>query len=392
MNPTTHKLSIRLKWAAFGACLTMLSLFFAIALIGCDIVSPYGHLTAIRNGAFFQLIGCIIWGVSLLSCSTPGKDLKIPSLGWKLSAAGAFLVAPFSLLLLFMPSLIYLPIDFILFIHSDGMFGYGVMEMDSVFLCTMFLSISLFIGINILLAIGTAILGKQIKIFNRTKISYIILAIFPISYFLICIPFLMIFESNLFLLLFAVIFLFIGVFLIISWWKAAANARKIEAEVLNASATPTPPEPTTSTATDVPPVLPNPNSITDAQRALLMGMSNQELNNVVMNASLYSDPTFVDEAKKIIAKRQAWEMIKDYSDEQLLSIIHENIQNFKFEVLDAASLELFNREAPAFVNEINALKTEDLIGIVNNPEANFDGYVRAATLVLSFRQNNPPQA
>ena len=42
--------------------------------------------------------------------------------------------------------------------------------------------------------------------------------------------------------------------------------------------------------------------------------------------------------------------------------------------------------------DFNALETEELLGIVNNPNAYYDGYVRAATLVLSNRQNNPPQA
>ena len=389
MNQTTHKLSIRLKWAAFGACLTMLSLSFGLTLYGRDIVSGS---TGIIFGAFFQLIGCIIWGVSLLSCSTPGKDLKIPSLGWKLSAAGAFLVAPFSLLLLFEPNIINLIPGFALFEFTFWCEIWGYYEAIE-WVCNIILFIFLFIASNSFLSIGTAVLGKQLKTFKRAKVAYIIFASLPIAYTLLAFPFIKLYGGlSILILPFALIFLFIGVFLIISWWKAAANARKIEAEVINASATTTPPEPTASTATYIPPVLPNPNSITDAQRALLMGMSNQELNNVVMNASLYSDPTFVDEAKKIIAKRQAWEMIKDYSDEQLLSIIHENIQNFKFEVLDAASLELFNREAPAFVNEINALETEELLGIVNNPNAYYDGYVRAATLVLSNRQNNPPQA
>lgn len=388
MNQTTHKLSIRLKWAAFGACLTMLSLSFGLTLYGSDIVSGS---TGIIFGAFFQLIGCIIWGVSLLSCSTPGKNLNIPSSGWKLCAAGVFIIASFSLILLFSPGIIHEIPGFALFEFLDWSHRWDYEAAMECFYLIVLL-IFLFIVINSFLAIGTTILGKQIKVFKRAKVAHIIFAILPILYFLIAFPFTILIDIYMLILPFALIFLFIGVFLIISWWKAAANARKIEAEVLNVPSTPTPPEPTASTATDVPPVLPNPNSITDAQRAILMGMSNQELKNVVMNADLYSDPSFVDEAKKIIAKRHAWEMIKDYSDEQLLSIIHENIQNFKFEVLDAASLELFNREAPAFVNEINALKTEELLGIVNNPEANFDGYVRAATLVLSFRQNNTPQA
>lgn len=391
MSQSTPKISIRLKWAAFGACLTMLSMFFAIALIGCDIVSPYGHLTAIRNGAFFQLIGSIIWGVSLLSCFTPGKSLKIQSLGWKLSAAGVFLVAPISLLLLFEPDFIFAIQGFTYF------YSYSLIDWMGVILL-----IFLYIGINTLLAIGTSILGKQIKAFKRAKVAYIIFAILPIAYSLLAISAIsfmgrtmgMMSETYMIyiILIFAIIFLFIGGSLIISWWKATADARKIEAEVRNVNSASEPQTPSESPAPHESPVLPSPPSITDAQRSLLMGMSNQDLNNVVSNASLYSDPSFVDEAKKILSKRQAWEMIKDYSDEQLLSIIHENIQNFKFEVLDAASLELFNREAPAFVNEINALKTEELQNIVNNPEVNFDGYVRAATLVLSIRQNNSAKA
>ncbi len=133
-------------------------------------------------------------------------------------------------------------------------------------------------------------------------------------------------------------------------------------------------------------------AITDEQKKILMGMSNQELTNVINNPSLYANPAFVEEAKKTLTKRQGWEIIKDYSDEQLLSIVHDNVQGFSAEVLDAASMELLARENATFINEVSSLTIPELQGILSNADSYYDGYIQLATRVLNERINNPGNA
>ena len=194
----------------------------------------------------------------------------------------------------------------------------------------------------------------------------------------------------------AILLLLLALICVSGWWGAASNARDLEEEYEDNASDSSQPiyveQPSTSQSYNP---APQPQQsaapLAEAQRNLLMGMSNKELSDVVNNPAIYTNKTFVEEAKNIMTKRQAWEMIKNYSDEQLLNIVHNNTQGFSYEVLDAASMELFTREAPAFVNEIKALETEELLGIVNNPGAYYDGYVSAATVVLNQRQNNLAQ-
>lgn len=116
-------------------------------------------------------------------------------------------------------------------------------------------------------------------------------------------------------------------------------------------------------------------------------MTNAELTNVINHPALYANPAFVEEAKKTLTKREGWEVIKDFTDEQLINVVHENVQGFSPEVLDAASMELLSRENPEFMNEVTTLSTGELQGILSNPDSYYDGYVVLATRVLDQRLN-----
>ncbi|MDE6755608.1 MAG: hypothetical protein K2J66_00520, partial [Muribaculaceae bacterium] len=129
-------------------------------------------------------------------------------------------------------------------------------------------------------------------------------------------------------------------------------------------------------------------SITPAQKNLLMGMTDNELTNIINNPALYANQAFVDEARRTLTKRQGWEAIKDFSDQQLLSVVHDNIQGFAPEVLDAASMELLARENQDFINEVSSLSIEELQGILANADNYYDGYIQLATRLLNQRINN----
>ncbi|MBR6745813.1 MAG: hypothetical protein IKL83_00335 [Muribaculaceae bacterium] len=405
MNQTTPKISGNLTGAAFGASLAMLPIA-VIMLLSIFEIFKGGSESFGKAIIILQFIGCLIWAGCIVGVFNNAKKLNVSTGGLALCIPGIIIGGILQIIAVVEPDLIA---KFIRFGNGD---------VDAFFIILL-----ITIVVNLPLAIGTLMVGKNLHALRRASFGYILLSFFPLIMLLIFEIFIKRsygyygYSSNTdTAIIITAILLFLLILLCVNgWWCAISNAREIEEdhqEPENYSYTSQPTyieQPATPSYSQqysaVPPVPPTPqnyhpapqpaqqsNGITEAQRNLLMGMSDQELNNVVNNPSLYTNKAFVDEAAKILTKRRAWEMIKDYSDEQLLSIVHDNIQDFAYEVLDAASMELFSREAPAFVNEINALGTEELIGIINNPNAYYDGYVRAATLVLSNRQNNPPQA
>lgn len=267
--------------------------------------------------------------------------------------------------------------------------------------------------VNLPLALGTLTAGKSLHSLKGASVCYFILSVFPLLAVLL---YKIIVKKSFnyyygysssgeetcgivictLLLLFAII-------CVISWWRAASNAMNIEETpdnndnfapqatyVEQPAAAPVQPSAPTQPQQNY---SPRPvSAITDEQKKILMGMSNQELTNVINNPSLYANPAFVEEAKKTLTKRQGWEIIKDYSDEQLLSIVHDNVQGFSAEVLDAASMELLARENATFINEVSSLTIPELQGILSNADSYYDGYIQLATRVLNERINNPGNA
>lgn len=208
-------------------------------------------------------------------------------------------------------------------------------------------------------------------------------------------------NTKTFLIITVLLLFLLALICVINWWNAVSRASGIEeanedTDNLAPQATyieqPTAPMQQTA-APQQQNYSPRPvSAITDEQKKILMGMSNQELTNVINNPSLYANPAFVEEAKKTLTKRQGWEIIKDYSDEQLLSIVHDNVQGFSAEVLDAASMELLARENATFINEVSSLTIPELQGILSNADSYYDGYIQLATRVLNERINNPGNA
>ncbi|MDE6316893.1 MAG: hypothetical protein K2L73_00655 [Muribaculaceae bacterium] len=191
----------------------------------------------------------------------------------------------------------------------------------------------------------------------------------------------------------------LGIIEVTLWGKSCTAAEKLEGKNAGGAGTKcspavvieqSPAEQPASSRTVAPPATASAakSPVTEEQKKLIMGMSDEELTKVINNPMLYANPAFVEEARSTLLKRQAWEMIKDYSDMQLLDIVHNNSQGFAYEVLDASSMELLARETEEFVNEIKSLSTEQLQGIVSNPDSYFDGYVRLATRTLNERLNN----
>lgn len=414
MVQTTPRISGILKGAAFGATLAMLPFSIIFLLVATEVVKErdlgdgLGIILVV-----LQLLGCLIWSISLMACTSNAKRLNVSTGGIGLSSLGIILGFILQLIVVVAPDVMG---GFNLGFAYDGFGRFMIL-----LLLTMV--------VNLPLAIGTGMTGKKLPALRMAMTNYIILALFPLVMLILAKVLLSGYSSfrnlHIYLIITAAALVLCCILAVTAWWRASSDAAELETEYENGEGdfapqptfyvepqyapaqqqyqapkqspmmTPPPVPPTFQSAPQPSyhqPAQPAPqpsSGVTEAQKNLLMGMSDQELTNVVNNPALYANPAFVEEAKKTLTKRQAWEMIKDYTDEQLLSIVHDNIQGFSYEVLDAASMELFSREAPAFVNEIQALDNEELQGIVANPAAYYDGYVRAASAVLNARITPP---
>lgn len=393
MEQQSPKISGNLRGAAIGASLAMLpvAIFAVLAALEAikDASEGFGKTIVV-----IQFIGCLIWAGALTGAIPGAKKLNIPTAGFGACITGALIGGILQLIFVFDEKLLYKFMSL-----ADG-------ETEALALITLVTVVA-----NLPLAIGTLMLGKHISPLRGASVCYFILSVFPLVEVLLAK--ILIKKSysyyygfsasntKTFLIITVLLLFLLALICVINWWNAVSRASGIEeanedTDNLAPQATyieqPTAPMQQTA-APQQQNYSPRPvSAITDEQKKILMGMSNQELTNVINNPSLYANPAFVEEAKKTLTKRQGWEIIKDYSDEQLLSIVHDNVQGFSAEVLDAASMELLARENATFINEVSSLTIPELQGILSNADSYYDGYIQLATRVLNERINNPGNA
>lgn len=393
MEQQSPKISGNLRGAAIGASLAMLPVAIFAVLAALEAIK-YASEGFGKTIVVIQFIGCLIWAGSLTSAISGAKRLNIPTAGFGACITGALIGGILQLIFVFDEKLLYKFISL-----AEG-------ETEALALITLVTVVA-----NLPLAIGTLMLGKHISPLRGASVCYFILSVFPLVEVLLAK--ILIKKSysyyygfsasntKTFLIITVLLLFLLALICVINWWNAVSRASGIEeanedTDNLAPQATyieqPTAPMQQTA-APQQQNYSPRPvSAITDEQKKILMGMSNQELTNVINNPSLYANPAFVEEAKKTLTKRQGWEIIKDYSDEQLLSIVHDNVQGFSAEVLDAASMELLARENATFINEVSSLTIPELQGILSNADSYYDGYIQLATRVLNERINNPGNA
>lgn len=393
MEQQSPKISGSLRGAAIGASIAMLPVLFLAILAALEIIKSLDEdLT--KALVVIQFIGCLIWAGSLTGAISGAKRLNISSAGLGICIPGALIGGILQMVFIFDESLLFKFMSL-----ADG-------ETEALALLTLVSIVA-----NLPLAIGTLMLGKSISPLRGASVCYFILSVFPIVmvllakilvkksysyYYGFSAP-----NTKTFFIVTILLLFLLALICVINWWNAVSRASGIEeanedTDNLAPQATyiEQPTAPMQQTAAPLQQnYSPRPvSAITDEQKKILMGMSNQELTNVINNPSLYANPAFVEEAKKTLTKRQGWEIIKDYSDEQLLSIVHDNVQGFSAEVLDAASMELLARENATFINEVSSLTIPELQGILSNADSYYDGYIQLATRVLNERINNPGNA
>lgn len=372
MNQSTTKpakISGMFRGAAIGATIAMpilaLYTFFAVFEV-IEISSPYDFFSAGKTVATIQFIGTLIWAGCLAGCLPSAKRLNISSLGLGLCIAGALIGGI---------------LQMIVFYVNDGeLFGkiwWSIGEDGKGDGMTLFIVFSILA--NIPLAIGSFLSGNNLPAMKKATFAYAALTVFPLILLALLDPLNGRKGQTIAIMLF--VLLFAGIIVaIMAWWGAVGQAKYLEDD-----------GETDKNGQDVrynEPVQP---SITAEQKNMLSGMSNQELTNVVNNPALYA-AGFVDAARKMLSVRQAMVSLNNMTDEQMLAAIHNNPQGFSHDVLDAISMELLRREAPAFINEVASLSTPELQAMVYNAGAYYDGYIKLANRVLNERINLPRKA
>lgn len=393
MDKPTTKISGNLRGAALGATLAMLPMAFVMLL---TLLKVYIGEDVAKALVILQFAGCLLWAGCLTGAVSGAKQYNVSGGGLGLCILGILIGGILQIIVVFDESLLNK-----VFRLADG-------EMGS-FLLILLVTII----INLPLAIGTLKAGSTLHSLRRASVGYFILAIYPVVLYLLVLIFVKRSYNYYYgysshgletaMTIFVILLVILALICVSGWWGAASNASDLEDEAndeddsIYVSQSTYIEQPAQPAATQSSYAQPQPaqqplrpkTPITDEQRKLLMGMTNQELTNVVNNPALYANQAFVDEARKTLTKRQAWEMIKDYSDDQLLNVVHNNVQGFSAEVLDAASMELLSRENATFINEVASLSTQELQGILANADSYYDGYVQLATRIINDRLNNP---
>lgn len=245
-----------------------------------------------------------------------------------------------------------------------------------------------FIASSITLWVGTARLREFLPPLNLAKVSCIMS-----TFFFICL-FLMVSTESMVGAFGTIIYILaIVVMAILGWWNAVAYAPKAEklagqmsqpeAEVSVTAA----PEPETF---GPPPFIPNaasgsgatlpdpPRPMSESDINYLMSLRDEVLEDMIKT----NHPRYSREAARVLDLRQAWEQIKDYPDEKLNEMLSAPEGMISDAVLDASSMELYQRRSPSFMDQIAQLPLATIKEMARG-DGYYDGYVRAAREILN---------
>lgn len=376
-----------LVMSAIGATLAMLPLTLAylISAFGGDLNGGIMTFTLILT-----TLGTLLWGIGMFMTIKPMS--KVGG-AWSAVLGGIVLM----LILTFVLILFFLQ-DFIneVFRGISGGEALGVLVLIG------------FMATHILLAICCGKIGKFAKGLKLSKIGYWILAFTPVA---LGILFYLIsksyhnswygswyssdYETYLTLMKIVNILIGVGVLLcIIGWWISVGNGICVEYEyeddgVVTTVGTAT--APVVTPAVQAAAVLERPENqdsvitqhpvLSEDLKNGVMAMTNEQLQQIIANGSGYS-PEYVVYVSTVLAKREAWEKLNAYTDQELMNIVADNQQNM--DDRDAASMELFNRQSPLLLDVVKDLDAETLKNVVENPDDNFDGYVAVARQLLGM--------
>lgn len=110
--------------------------------------------------------------------------------------------------------------------------------------------------------------------------------------------------------------------------------------------------------------------------AMIMKYDNDQLIKIIQRPRLYN-PVVVEKAGKLLARREAWEEIKDLQDEELLGMTMADKGLYDENVVEAASMELYQRGSEALRGQFMAL-TPDVVAAIADGTASAPEGIRLA--------------
>lgn len=114
----------------------------------------------------------------------------------------------------------------------------------------------------------------------------------------------------------------------------------------------------------------------------LKGYDDVRLRKIVDNPKFHS-AAVVDKARELLARREAWEQIKDLSDEELLEMTMADKGLYEPNIVEAASMELYQRDSRLLREQFMALTPDTLSAIASGTAPAPEGIRLAAQKYLS---------
>lgn len=372
--------------SAIGATLAMLplTLIFVLSFFGGSLDSDVMTFTLVLTA-----LGTLLWGIGMFMTIKPMS--KVGG-AWSAVLGGIVLM-----LILTFVLILVLPSDFL-----DEVFrGLNRVKALGIFVLIGFMVT------HILLAICCGKIGRFAKGLKIARIGYWILAFMPVA---LGILFYLISKSyyhtwyggynsdyETYETITKIVFLLMVVAVllcIIGWWVSVGSGICIECDYEDTVAETTVGTAAASVVTSAvqaPAVAERPENqasaiiqhpaLSEDMNNGVMAMTNEQLQQIIANGSAYS-PDYIKYVSIVLAKREAWEKINAYTDQELMNTVADNQQSI--DVRHAASMELFSRQSPLLLNEVKALDAETLKNIVEHPDNNFDGYVAATRQLLGM--------
>lgn len=114
----------------------------------------------------------------------------------------------------------------------------------------------------------------------------------------------------------------------------------------------------------------------------LKGYDDARLRKIVDNPKFHS-AAVVDKSRELLARREAWEQIKDLPDEELLEMTMADKGLYELNIVEAASMELYQRNSRLLREQFMALTPDTLSAIASGTAPTPEGIRLAAQKYLS---------
>lgn len=124
---------------------------------------------------------------------------------------------------------------------------------------------------------------------------------------------------------------------------------------------------------------------TDDIMQKMRGYDDAKLRKIVDHPDFHS-PVVVDKAREVLARREAWEKIKDLDDAELLEMTMADKGLYELNIVEAASMELYQRESQLLREQFKALTPDTVAAIASGTAPAPEGIRLSANRYLNGNQ------